>query len=100
VSILNCDTCDLRIDTDEELGGRSDGLTYSCERCCELYDKSMGFTGDKARVLAPDRYEQLVGAVRALLVDVEDEIEQRKTSGIGEDWQPLQQLVDNVRGLL
>jgi hypothetical protein len=62
------------------------------EQLAELYDTQASFQ--------PDRYEQLVTAVTALLPEVESEIEQRKTSGIDEDWKQLQQLVDNVRSLL
>lgn len=48
----------------------------------------------------PDRYEQLVSAVLALLPEVDSEIEQRKFGGNDEDWKPLQALVDQVREAL
>lgn len=51
-------------------------------------------------VFQPDRYEQLVTAVLALLPEVESEIEQRKHGGLDEDWKPLQALVDDVRKVL
>jgi len=46
------------------------------------------------------RGDRLRAALDALFIEVESEIEQRKTSGLDEDWKPLQLLVDKVREAL
>lgn len=48
----------------------------------------------------PSRLDFLVAAVQALLPSVESEIEQRKTSGLEEDYAELEQLLNAVKGAL